>query len=151
MGKTKRPKGRALQSDPHRRPLKPTSKPPKPSMKLSKPTRSHTPIIPFTPTDRILLVGEGDFSFSLSLLTAHGCSSLIATSYDKPSIVRSKYPQSAPYVRALEEEEECRVLYGVDATKLGKSGASDGGGKDVKKGGFDKVVFNFPHGRYFSE
>ena len=39
------------------------------------------------------------------------------------------------------------MKYGVDATKLGKPGVAEGGGggKEVKKGGFDKVVFNFPH------
>lgn len=41
------------------------------------------------------------------------------------------------------------VRYGVDATKLGRpgvaGGAGGGGGKAVKRGGFDKVVFNFPH------
>lgn len=35
----------------------------------------------------------------------------------------------------------------MDATKLGKGGIADGGGggKEVKRGGFDRVVFNFPH------
>lgn len=39
------------------------------------------------------------------------------------------------------------MRYGVDATKLGKPGVTDGGGggKEVKRGGFDRVVFNFPH------
>lgn len=44
------------------------------------------------------------------------------------------------------------VRYGVDATKLGKGavaegagGRGGGGGKEVKRGGFDRVVFNFPH------
>lgn len=148
MGKTKRPKGKSSQSNPHRRPSKPTPIPSKSSKKfrkLGKPVQALAPIVPFSPTDRILLVGEGDFSFSHSLLTAHGCSSLVATSYDKHSVVRGKYPQSAAYVKALEDEDNCKVFYGIDAMKLGKSGTTDGGGKDVKKGGFDKVVFNFPH------
>lgn len=145
MRKTKRPKGRASQPKPHRRPPKATTKPPKLSKKPNKPAHSPAPTVPFSPEDHILLVGEGDFSFSHSLLTAHGCCSLVATSYDKSSVVRSKYPQSAAQVKALEEEEDCKVLYDVDATKLGKSGATDGGGKCVRKGGFGKVVFNFPH------
>lgn len=40
------------------------------------------------------------------------------------------------------------VRYGVDATKLGKPGVAEGvggGGKEVRKGGFDRLVFNFPH------
>ena len=31
------------------------------------------------------------------------------------------------------------MLYGVDATKLHKAG------KEIRKGGFDRIVFNFPH------
>ena len=31
------------------------------------------------------------------------------------------------------------MLYNIDATKLSKAG------KEVKKGGFDRIVFNFPH------
>ena len=38
--------------------------------------------------------------------------------------------------------ETCKVEYGVDATKLGRPG---GGGKDIRKGGWDRIVFNFPH------
>lgn len=115
---------------------------------MSKPTKipqPPAPTIPFSPNDRILLVGEGDFSFARSLLETHGCASLIATSFDKQSALQSKYPQSTSNVRALEEEEGCQVLFGVDATKLGRSGELDGGGKEVRKGNFDRVVFNFPH------
>lgn len=50
-----------------------------------------------------------------------------------------KYPQAAAHISSLEDEEEVKVLYAVDATKLQKEG------KDVRKGGFDRVVFNFPH------
>lgn len=31
------------------------------------------------------------------------------------------------------------MSYGVDATKLDK------GGKEVRKGNFDRIIFNFPH------
>ena len=110
-----------------------------------KPQPTPTPTIPFQSTNRILLVGEGDFSFSHSLLSVHGCFSLVATSYDKKSSVISKYPQAKGHLQALESEACCRVIHGVDASKLGKSGASDGGGKEIRKGRFDRIVFNFPH------
>ncbi|KAL6712808.1 hypothetical protein ACLMJK_009649 [Lecanora helva] len=146
--------GKAKKLKPKKQTLQPYTKTsPKPNVqtaqrKAIKSTKSRStppPIVPFLPTDRILLVGEGDFSFSRSLLTEHGCSSLIATSYDKQSVVTTKYPQARTHVQALEAEDDCKVLYGVDAVKLGKSGVTDGGGKEVKKGNFDKVVFNFPH------
>jgi len=60
-------------------------------------------------------------------------------------VITSKYTQAALHIRPLEAEEGCKVIYGVDATKLGRSGAPDGGGKEVKKGNFDRIVFNFPH------
>ena len=117
-----------------------------PRMKAAKPSTTQSTIIPFSPHDRILLVGEGDFSFSASLLQDHDCKSLLATCFDDHSIVREKYPQAAANIDAIEAEETCKVLYGVDATKLGKPGPVKGsGGKALKKVNFDKVVFNFPH------
>ncbi|KAL8952447.1 MAG: hypothetical protein Q9222_001638 [Ikaeria aurantiellina] len=112
---------------------------------------SPPPTIPFNPSDRILLVGEGDFSFAYSLYTHHSCHNLIATCYDDAATLAEKYPQSTQYIRDLEsdayedEEADVKVLHGVDATKLGKGGSVGGGGKEVRKGGFDEVVFNFPH------
>ncbi|MGH2096098.1 Rossmann-like fold-containing protein, partial [Enterococcus faecalis] len=42
-----------------------------------------TPTIPFDPTtDRILLIGEGDFSFAKSIVEHHGACDVVATSYD---------------------------------------------------------------------
>ena len=147
MGKAKKAKPKKKAHKPYAKPsdkcnAQPTSRK---SAVNGRPSSASAPTIPFIPTDRILLVGEGDFSFSHSLLAEHGCISLIATSYDKQSAVISKYPQARGYIQALDAEDDCRVIYGVDATKLGKSGVSDGGGKEVKKGGFDRIVFNFPH------
>ena len=144
----KKSKAKATSSKPYSKPLATNTKS---RSSLQKPTNAAKPLpppkSPFSPAPRILLVGEGDFSFSNSLLNAHGCVHLVATSYDKVSALRSKYPQSVSHIAALEAEESCIVLYGVDATKLGKSGVAEGGGggKEVKKGGFDRVVFNFPH------
>ena len=147
MGKAKKSKLKASGQQPYQGSNKRISKPTRPLQK-SKPTKTPqapAPTIPFSSSDRILLVGEGDFSFSRSLLETHGCASLIVTSFDKQSALQSKYPQSTSNVRALEEEEECQVLFGVDATKLGRPGAFDGGRKEVRKGNFDRVIFNFPH------
>ena len=147
MGKAKKSKLKASGQKPYQRSTGHISKPTRPSQqsKSTKVLQPPAPTIPFSSSDRILLVGEGDFSFSRSLLETHGCASLIATSFDKQSALQSKYPQATSNVRALEEEEGCQVLFGVDATKLGRPGASDGGGKEVKRGNFDRVIFNFPH------
>ncbi|KAL2038521.1 hypothetical protein N7G274_008860 [Stereocaulon virgatum] len=146
MAKAKRTKLRTPHAKPYQRSGKADPKLATSSNKdkHSKPAPLPAPTIPFLPADYVLLVGEGDFSFSRSLLETYGCSSLVATSFDTQAALWAKYPQASSHIRAL-EEEDCKVLYGVDATKLGKPGTLDGGGKDVKKGGFNKVVFNFPH------
>ncbi|KAL3481865.1 hypothetical protein BJX99DRAFT_132311 [Aspergillus californicus] len=50
------------------------------------------PIIPFRREDRILLLGEGDFSFARSLTTHHRCKNILATCYDSKEALDSKYP-----------------------------------------------------------
>ncbi|KAL8803572.1 MAG: hypothetical protein Q9182_003077, partial [Xanthomendoza sp. 2 TL-2023] len=181
MGKSKKQKHHTQSSHPHpyHNPSTTTTKklprrlPTKPQPTTTK--KPHPPpptIIPFHPTHRILLVGEGDFSFTHSLYKTHNCTSLTATCHDSAGALAEKYPQSRGYIRELledavaaastitghEDEEaegdedddmekkkkEIKILYGVDATKLGKAGAGSGG-KAVRKGGFDRIVFNFPH------
>ncbi|UJO24432.1 25S rRNA (uridine-N(3))-methyltransferase [Fulvia fulva] len=99
-----------------------------------------SPTIPFDPTsDRILLIGEGDFSFAKSIVEEHGACDVTATCYDGKEELFKKYdPQAEEHVQYLEEGQT--VLYNVDATKLD-------GNKALKKSGgqFDVVMFNFPH------
>lgn len=150
MGKAKKSKFNRTPSKPYSRPVQSNKKAPT-SCKPAQP-----PTVPFEPDHRILLVGEGsaqfprnlsmalimqqgDFSFSHSLLAEHGCCHLIATSYDSRSALSEKYSQAARNVKELEAEEDIRVLYGIDATKLEKAG------KQIRKGSFDRIVFNFPH------
>jgi len=100
--------------------------------------QNQDPIIPFDPLDRILTIGDGDLSFSRSLVDTHGCAAVLATTYDSATEVLEKYPQAQENKEAIEAEEQ-RVLHGVDATKLGQ--------REVKKqaGGWERVMFNFPH------
>ncbi|EEH36958.2 hypothetical protein PAAG_07376 [Paracoccidioides lutzii Pb01] len=55
----------------------------------------------FQKEDRILLVGEGDFSFALCLATHHGCKNLLATSYDSEQTLYEKYPQAKLHIKML--------------------------------------------------
>lgn len=106
------------------------------------------PIIPFNPHTRILLVGEGDFSFAASLIRDHGCADILATSYEpNRSALLSKYPHAEANLReiesAFEHEEDggkWRVQFGVDARRLDAN-------KLVRryKGRWERVWFNFPH------
>lgn len=147
MGKAKKPKIKVSSSKPYTKLSTTNVKSHSTARNPAHGAKPPSPTIPFSSTDRILCVGEGDFSFSCSLLSVHGCANLVATSYDNISELRNKYPQAASNIAALEAEQNCIVKYGVDATKLGKPGVAEGGGggREVKKGGFDRVVFNFPH------
>ncbi|KAK5127535.1 hypothetical protein LTR85_006874 [Meristemomyces frigidus] len=103
-------------------------------------TEKQEPTIPFQAEDRILLVGEGDFSFAKAIVEHHGCCDVTATCFDsQPELLEKYQPQGEDHVRYLEEEGQT-VLYGVDGTKLDHN-------KQVKKAGgqWDVVVFNFPH------
>lgn len=111
----------------------------------SKPTKKPQPTIPFQAEDRILLVGEGDFSFSKSIVEEHGCCDITATCLDSKEELFEKYtPQAQEHVTYLEQEGQT-VLYNVDATKLDKNktlqkAAGQAGGQL-----FEIVLFNFPH------
>ncbi|KAL8705014.1 MAG: hypothetical protein Q9201_001859 [Fulgogasparrea decipioides] len=156
MGKSKKAKHNRSFQNPYPKPYHPQPSKPKPKPKTPLQQQPHqqksqqAPTVPFEPTDRILLVGEGDFSFAHALYTSHNCCSLLATCHDSATQLAKKYPQSTTYIQELEaaaredEDVDVKVLYGVDATKLGRGGAG-GGGKEVRKGGFERVVFNFPH------
>jgi 25S rRNA (uracil2634-N3)-methyltransferase len=93
---------------------------------------------PFSPTDKILLVGEGNFSFARSLLLSplppHN---ITATAYDSEDECYTKYPDAHEIVRGLRETGVC-VLFGIDATRLEKCAG-------LKRRRWDRVVWNFPH------
>ncbi|MED6131693.1 hypothetical protein PIB30_012132 [Stylosanthes scabra] len=92
----------------------------------------------YSSRQRILLVGEGDFSFSLSLATAFGSAhNLVATSIDSHENIVKKYSNGISNVREL-EERGCLVLYGVDAKEMSQHFF-------LKTQRFDRIVYNFPH------
>ncbi|KAF7592608.1 hypothetical protein BBP40_012695 [Aspergillus hancockii] len=59
------------------------------------------PIVPFGRRDRILLVGEGDFSFARSLVVQHRCKNVLATCYDSKEVLYQKYPQAEHNVQEI--------------------------------------------------
>lgn len=87
--------------------------------------------------ERILLVGEGNFSFAHALCrNLDSGAGVYATCLDTEAQLSKKYADVANY-RKLIEATDGTVLTGVDASRLHK----------VKefKGAFRKIVFNFPH------
>ena len=86
---------------------------------------------------KVLLLGEGDFSFALSLakqVETKQLSRITATSYDNESTVKEKYPDSGEKNINDLKNTGVQVLHGVDA----KNVSSSLGGK------FTAIVFNFP-------
>jgi 25S rRNA (uracil2634-N3)-methyltransferase len=124
--------------------------------------------IPFKATDRILLVGEGNFSFAYALLFHPPSSTplvpasqdpsepstlttsleflpsanVTATAYDTEEECYTKYPDARENVAAL-KSKGAEVLFGVDATRLERT-------PRLKGRRWDRVVWNFPHaGEHF--
>ncbi|NXH14533.1 FDXA1 protein, partial [Bucco capensis] len=84
---------------------------------------------------RVLLLGEGNFSFAASLCGAAG-TQLVATCYESHEEV-SERQRAAENIQRL-REGGAEVLFSVDCTKL----------KDYfspEERGFDCIYFNFPH------
>ena len=100
--------------------------------------------IPFAPTDKILLIGEGNFSFAYAL-TVNPPSQLehlppqniTATAYDTEEECLAKYADAQEKINVL-KTKGVNVLFGVDATRLEKV-------SQLKGKRWDKVVWNFPH------
>ncbi|KAJ9603788.1 hypothetical protein H2200_011974 [Cladophialophora chaetospira] len=57
--------------------------------------------VPFIRNDNVLLVGEGDFSFSLALKQHHKVGQILATCYDSKEELKTKYPESREAVLRL--------------------------------------------------
>ncbi|KAI4388567.1 hypothetical protein MLD38_000884 [Melastoma candidum] len=93
-------------------------------------------IMHYSSKHEILLVGEGDFSFAVSLAEAFGdATNMVATSLDSRSSVVRKYRQGEKNLETL-EEYGCTVLHGVDVNSMDRH---------LEPKGFDMIVFNFPH------
>ncbi|KAL2475962.1 protein of unknown function (DUF2431) [Abeliophyllum distichum] len=93
---------------------------------------------------RILLVGEGDFSFSAGLAMAFGSAFfMIATSLDSRDFLKKNYKHAMSNIEKL-RSRGCIVMHEIDATKI--SNHHFLGGKT-----FDRVIFNFPFAGFFKE
>ncbi|TYK23203.1 DUF2431 domain-containing protein [Cucumis melo var. makuwa] len=90
----------------------------------------------------ILLVGEGDFSFSLSLAMSFGsASNILATSLDSYHDVVMRYKNARLNLTIL-NGLGASVLHGVDAAKMKYH-------MDLHMRKFDRIIFNFPHAGFF--
>eukprot|EP01018_Ginkgo_biloba_P021622 Gb_11798 [translate_table: standard] len=87
---------------------------------------------------QILLIGEGDFSFSLALANAFGSAhNMVATSLDSREKVTGVYESARNTLLNL-INLGAMVLHEVDATTMDELNI-------IKDRMFDRIVFNFPH------
>lgn len=92
----------------------------------------------YSSAHKILLVGEGDFSFSLCLARAFGSArNIVATTVDTHQQLLKKYSNAIGNMREL-EERGCVVLCGVDATTMSRHFF-------LTTQRFHRIVYNFPH------
>ena len=109
-----------------------------------KQTQKEAVTIPFAPTDTILLIGEGNFSFAYALavnppsqLQYLPPQNITATAYDTEEECLAKYADAQEKIAVL-KVKGVNIFFGVDATKLEKV-------SQLKGKRWDKVVWNFPH------
>ncbi|KAG8661425.1 heavy metal-associated isoprenylated plant protein 41 isoform X1 [Manihot esculenta] len=107
-------------------------------MKFGKEKNEEIWVKHYSSNHHILLVGEGDFSFSSSLARAFGsASNIVATSLDPYDILVKSYKNAKSNLENL-VKLGASTLHGVDAIKMRLH-------SDLKMKWFDRIVFNFPH------
>ncbi len=119
-----------------------------PPVKARKQAQHSEPTIPFDKDDRILLIGDGDLSFARSMVEAHDVQKLVATVLEKDQkVLEEKYPHAVENLEVLNDAgEDVKVVYNIDATKMGIWNANgDVGRGKGRKGGMNRIIFNFPH------
>ncbi|KAL6206116.1 hypothetical protein ACLB2K_023365 [Fragaria x ananassa] len=93
----------------------------------------------YSSNQKILLVGEGNFSFAACLANKFGSAkNLVATSLDSKKSVIAKYSNAAPSNLKELEDRGCVILHGVDVHTMKQHHL-------LVNQLFDRIVFNFPH------
>ncbi|MBA0843779.1 hypothetical protein Goarm_000939, partial [Gossypium armourianum] len=96
----------------------------------------------YSSSHKILLVGEGDFSFAASLARSLGSGiNMVATSLDSKVMLNKKYNEAIANVCRL-EDIGCTVIHEVDCCTMSQH-------PKLMSNLFDRIVFNFPHAGFF--
>lgn len=130
---------------------------PTPSQKKkTAPLQASQKFQPFSPKDRVILIGEGDFSFAVSVIKSEYLKpeNIIATSYDSFEDLKQKYFNTVEENVEYLTSKGVTIMYKVDCqdlvsslnltTRITKHKSKN---KSVLNGmdGIDCIVFNFPH------
>jgi len=89
---------------------------------------------------KILVVGDGDFSFSRGLIRSRprrDGSSIVCTSYDTADVISRKYSNAAMIIAEI-KRYKATVMHGIDCRKLHTM-------RGLSQSKFARVIFNFPH------
>ncbi|KAI0519461.1 hypothetical protein KFK09_006909 [Dendrobium nobile] len=96
----------------------------------------------YSSSHRILLVGEGDFSFSVCLAKAFGSAkNMIATSYDNLEKLLEKHSTARIHLDEL-KRLGCTLLHGINVKYIHEDSF-------LKVRRFDRIIFNFPHAGHY--
>ncbi|PKU79346.1 uncharacterized protein At4g26485-like [Dendrobium catenatum] len=95
-------------------------------------------IMHYSSSHRILLVGEGDFSFSACLAKTFGSAkNMIATSYDNLGKLLEKHWSARIHLDEL-KRLGCTLLHEINVKDMHEDDF-------LKAKRFDRIIFNFPH------
>ncbi|XP_039026642.1 heavy metal-associated isoprenylated plant protein 41 [Hibiscus syriacus] len=98
----------------------------------------------YSSNHQILLVGEGDFSFSLSLANAFAsASNICATSLDSYDVLKRKYKNAASNLENL-GKLRATLLYVVNVSTMKFH-------TELANRKFDRIIFNFPHAGFYGK
>lgn len=89
------------------------------------------------PMTRILIVGDGNFSFSLSFSLKWPEKQIVATSFQEKETLVRDYEATSDTIAKLQERGVI-LYYNIDATKLQFY-------KELIEHSFNCIIFNFPH------
>ncbi|XP_042007514.1 uncharacterized protein At4g26485-like [Salvia splendens] len=93
---------------------------------------------------KILLVGEGDFSFSACLALAFGsAANIIASSLDSHAFLKEHYRNAMSNIEELRRREG-KVMHGINAKKMANH-------ELLGKLKFDRIIYNFPYAGFFGK
>ncbi|XP_040361680.1 uncharacterized protein At4g26485-like [Rosa chinensis] len=97
----------------------------------------------YSRSQKILLVGEGDFSFALCLARAFGSAdNMVATSLDSKGSLMTNYSKAMTNLLEL-EGRECKIFHKVDARVMRYH-------PYLLFMRFDRIIYNFPHAGYMN-
>lgn len=110
-------------------------------------TETSVPFRADIPNEVILIIGDGDLSYSAALvrLNEDYCDKLICTTFDSRDLLLDKYGDRVRKNIEFLESKGVNILDGIDGTKLhtGKEYARIS--SLIMERNIGKIVFNFPH------